>query len=63
MLTVPSSIFGKAVGGLEVIHSIEQVPVDKNDKPWDPVIMHSLECSSSRSRGVAEWLRCCSASE
>jgi peptidylprolyl isomerase domain and WD repeat-containing protein 1 len=45
MLTVPASIFGKAVGGLEVIHSIEQVPVDKNDKPWDPVIMHSLECS------------------
>ncbi|GFZ46243.1 Cyclophilin cyp15 [Saitozyma sp. JCM 24511] len=39
------TIFGKAVGGLEVIHSIEQVPVDKNDKPWDPVIMHSLECS------------------
>jgi hypothetical protein len=42
---VPPSIFGRAVGGLEVIHAIEQAPADKNDRPWDPITMHSLEYS------------------
>ena len=39
------TVFGRAVGGLDIIHEIENVKVDKNDKPWEPVFMHSLECS------------------
>lgn len=37
-----SSVFGRATGGLEVIHSIENVRTDKNDKPHDEVRMMSI---------------------
>lgn len=33
------TIFGKLVGGLEVLKLLESLPVDKNDKPLEPVIM------------------------
>ncbi|RXK38359.1 peptidylprolyl isomerase domain and WD-repeat protein 1 [Tremella mesenterica] len=38
------TVFGRAVGGLDVITEIENVKVDKNDKPWEDVVMRSLEC-------------------
>ncbi len=36
------SVFGRATGGLEVIHAIENVATDKNDKPLDEVRMVSI---------------------
>lgn len=35
-------VFGRAVGGLEVIHSIENVKTDKNDRPLEDVRMMSI---------------------
>lgn len=35
-------MFGRATGGLEVIHSIESVKTDKNDKPFEEVRMMSI---------------------
>lgn len=40
--SLTSRVFGRAVGGLEVVHSIENVPVDKNDRPHDEVRMLSI---------------------
>lgn len=37
------TIFGRAVAGLDVIHSIEQVRVDKTDKPQEDVKMVSID--------------------
>jgi len=37
-----SRIFGRAIGGLDIIHDIEGVKVDKNDKPWEDVKMMSI---------------------
>lgn len=42
ILTLLHSIFGRAVGGLDIIHEIENVKVDKNDKPWEDVKMMSI---------------------
>lgn len=39
------SVFGRAYAGLDVIHSIENVQVDNKDKPFDDVVMVSLEVS------------------
>ncbi|WOO80878.1 Peptidyl-prolyl cis-trans isomerase cyp15 [Vanrija pseudolonga] len=36
------SVFGRAVGGLEVIHAIENVKTDKGDRPFDEVKMMSI---------------------
>ncbi|KAK1924722.1 peptidyl-prolyl cis-trans isomerase [Papiliotrema laurentii] len=36
------TIFGRAIGGLDIIHEIENVKVDKNDKPWEEVKMMSI---------------------
>lgn len=36
------SVFGRATGGMEVIHAIENVRTDKNDKPYDEVRMMSI---------------------
>jgi peptidylprolyl isomerase domain and WD repeat-containing protein 1 len=41
LMTV-SSIFGRAIGGLDIIHEIENVKVDKNDKPWEEIKMMSI---------------------
>jgi len=37
-----SSIFGRAIGGLDIVHEIENVSVDKNDSPWEEVKMMSI---------------------
>lgn len=37
------TIFGRATGGLDVIHSIEDVRVDKTDKPFDEIKMLSID--------------------
>lgn len=36
------SIFGKAYGGLDIVHDIEDAKVDKNDKPFDDIKMSSI---------------------
>ena len=36
------SIFGRAIGGLDIIHEIENVKVDKNDKPWEEIKIMSV---------------------
>ncbi|ORX39736.1 peptidyl-prolyl cis-trans isomerase [Kockovaella imperatae] len=36
------TIFGKATAGLDIIHNIENVSVDKNDKPWEEIKMMSI---------------------
>ncbi|GMK55580.1 hypothetical protein CspeluHIS016_0206360 [Cutaneotrichosporon spelunceum] len=36
------TVFGRATGGLEVVHSIENVATDKNDRPLDEVRMVSI---------------------
>ncbi|TPX34041.1 hypothetical protein SmJEL517_g03184 [Synchytrium microbalum] len=37
------TIFGRATAGMDVIHLIENVKVDKNDKPWQDVKVLSIE--------------------
>lgn len=37
-----TSVFGRATGGLEVVHAIENVRTDKNDKPLEEVRMMSI---------------------
>lgn len=39
------TIFGRAIGGLDIIHDIEGVSCDKNDKPFEDIVMVSLEAS------------------
>ena len=41
-IALMSRIFGRAIGGLDIIHDIENVKVDKNDKPWEEVKMMSI---------------------
>lgn len=41
-LVLTIRVFGRAVGGLEVVHAMENVPVDKNDRPHDDVRMLSV---------------------
>ncbi|WWC61250.1 uncharacterized protein I303_103831 [Kwoniella dejecticola CBS 10117] len=36
------TVFGRAVGGLDVISDIEDVRVDKNDRPFDEISMSSI---------------------
>ncbi|BEJ15987.1 hypothetical protein CspHIS471_0505920 [Cutaneotrichosporon sp. HIS471] len=36
------TVFGRATGGLEVVHAIENVATDKNDRPLDEVRMVSI---------------------
>ncbi|KAJ3342741.1 hypothetical protein HDU93_001313 [Gonapodya sp. JEL0774] len=37
------TIFGRATAGMDVIHKIEHVKTDKNDKPWDDVKILNIE--------------------
>lgn len=36
------TVFGRATSGFEVIHKIENVRVDKNDKPYDDIKIVSI---------------------
>ncbi|RUP43816.1 peptidyl-prolyl cis-trans isomerase [Jimgerdemannia flammicorona] len=38
------TIFGRATAGMDVIHSIEQVKVDKEDKPYEDIKILNIEC-------------------
>jgi cyclophilin family peptidyl-prolyl cis-trans isomerase len=42
LLMFAHRIFGRAIGGLDIIHEIENVKVDKNDKPWEEIKMMSI---------------------
>ena len=37
------SVFGRVIKGLDVIHSIERVPTDKEDKPYDDVKIINID--------------------
>ncbi len=36
------TVFGSVVEGIEVVEAINEVPTDANDRPIDPVIIHSI---------------------
>jgi len=37
------TIFGRCIAGMDVVHAIEKVKVDKNDKPYDDVNIINIE--------------------
>ena len=37
------TIFGRCIAGIDIVHQIEKVRVDKNDKPLSDVTVTSIE--------------------
>lgn len=49
------TIFGRATAGMDVVHRIENVKVDSNDKPREEVRVSTLGRSRSRGTARGEW--------
>ncbi len=37
------SVFGEVVNGMDIVHAIENVPTDPNDRPLEDVVLQSIE--------------------
>ena len=37
------TVFGEVVEGLDVVEKIQQVPTDKNDRPWRNVVIKKMK--------------------
>jgi len=37
------TIFGRVIGGLEVVHTIENVRTNKNDKPYEDIKIINID--------------------
>ena len=49
-LTKNYTIFGQVTDGMDVVTQINQVPVDSNDKPVDPVTIKTVTIDETKSQ-------------